>query len=456
MKVVLAHGTWDVLHPGHVAHLEAAKAMGDYLVVGVTADDYVAKGPGRPAVTALDRVRAVRALRCVDEAVIDGHPTPEQMIAAWKPAIFVKGADYATLAEAGLLPEQAWVARYGGEVRFTSGDVMYHSRQWLTGDARALMEQQGVRRADLLDVLAQACGWRIRVVGDLIVDEVVDGEMIGPLTLQVHERRRYLGGAAAVALHAEAAGAQVTLIYPRGDDRIADWAAYTLGQTGVIRRGPTVLRAATHKTRYYGADGLLCQIDDVDSAPFDPATTERLALALQGVPAGAVIFADYRHGVFHADSLPVLRAAIPEGVLRVADSQVASRWGNILDFKGFDLVTPNEREARWATGLQDAAVHTVAERLQQDFPRVLLTRGPEGLRGVDFETQFTIPALATQVVDPVGAGDALLAYATLGLLASQRLVVAAWLGSVAAAIACSRRGNSPVTAAEVRAWLERL
>ncbi len=170
-----------------------------------------------------------------------------------------------------------------------------------------------------------------------------------------------------------------------------------------------------------------------------------------------MIFADYRHGVFHADSIEVLRAAIPPTALAVADSQVASRWGNILDFRGFNLITPNEREARWATGHQDAEVRAVADKLGEVFPSVLVTRGADGLVGVDPNGKWvTVPALATQAVDPVGAGDALLAYATLGLLASQRLVVAAWLGSVAAAIACSRRGNAPVTAAEVRAWLERL
>ncbi len=455
MKVVMCHGTWDILHPGHVAHLEEARAMGDYLIVGITGDAYVQKGSGRPAVCAVDRGRAVAALRCVDEFIIDNHPTPERLIAVVKPAIFVKGADY----QGQSVPEQAWVARYGGEVRFTNGDVMYHSRQWLTGDARALMEQQGVRRADLLDVLAQACGWRIHVVGDVIVDEYVQGEMIGPLTLHAGAPERWVGGAGAVALHAAGAGAQVTLTSPfdwsDGCLFIHDVLANAGVQVPRVRAG----RPVPTKTRYYGENGLVCQIDRVDSSPYGAEYVADYAAALRTTPADAVICADYRHGVFHAESITPLRAAIPPDALAVADSQVASRWGNILDFRGFNLVTPNEREARWAVGWQDATAMDVADRLQYEggFSNVLLTRGAEGLVGCEPDgALFTIPALATQVVDPVGAGDALLAYATLGLLASQRLVTAAWLGSVAAAIACSRRGNAPVTAAEVRAWLERL
>ncbi len=426
MKVVMAHGTFDILHPGHVAHLEAAKALGDYLIVGITANDYVQKGAGRPAVTARDRARAVRALRCVDHVILDHHPTPEWMITTYRPAIFVKGADY----QGQPLPEQAWVARYGGEVRFTNGDTMYHSRQWLNGDARAQMEQQGVRVADLLGVLDTAAAYRIHVVGDVIIDEYVQGEMIGPLTLRVETTERWVGGAGAVTHHAKAAGARTLLSVPE--------------------------RPTPRKTRYSAESGLVCQVDRVQSTPIDAEAIQDLAESLRTHPADAVIFADYRHGVFHADSITPLRAAIPPDALAVADSQVASRWGNIMDFQGFNLITPNEREARWATGLQDADVRVVAEKLQEVFPRVLVTRGAEGLRGVDFETQFTVPALATQAVDPVGAGDALLAYATLGLLATKRLAPAAWLGSVAAAIACARRGNAPVTADEVRQWLERL
>ncbi len=452
MRVVMAHGCYDLLHPGHVAHLEEAKAMGDYLVVGITADDYVAKGPGRPSVTAMDRARAVRALRCVDHVVIDAHATPEDLIAYWKPAIFVKGADY----QGQDLPEQAWVGAYGGEVRFTNGDVMYHSRQWVNGDARAAMTQQGVTPADLLGVLDVAATARIHVVGDVIVDEVADGEMIGPLTLRVDRRERWLGGAAAVALHAAAAGAQVTLTHSYPEGSVGEWAGRALAES-TVRCYPILVRhESPHKTRHYGPDGLLCQIDDVDSRPIPRGEIALFADRLRAIPADAVICADYRHGVFHAESLPVLRAAIPEHALKVADSQVASRWGNITDFHCFDLVTPNEREARWATGDQDSSITVLAERLLREhrFQHVLVTRAELGLLGTaGYGTAFTVPALATQAVDPVGAGDALLAYATLGLLASGRLGVAAWLGSVAAAIACGRRGNSPVTAAEVRAWL---
>ena len=75
---------------------------------------------------------------------------------------------------------------------------------------------------------------------------------------------------------------------------------------------------------------------------------------IKNIEADCVVFSDFRHGIFNKATIPSLCAAIPEGVFKVADSQVASRWGNICEFQGFDLITPNEREARFAMADQDS------------------------------------------------------------------------------------------------------
>ena len=73
-----------------------------------------------------------------------------------------------------------------------------------------------------------------------------------------------------------------------------------------------------------------------------------------------MVFSDFRHGLFNRRTIPTLTDAIPEHMYKVADSQVASRWGNITDFQGFDLITPNEREARFALGDQDFGIRPLA------------------------------------------------------------------------------------------------
>ncbi len=92
MHVVLANGCFDILHRGHVEHLEEARRMGDKLVVSLTMDEFVGKGPGRPIYTWKDRAYVLEALRCVDVVV----PTKSAVDAILKlrPTIFVKGIDY--------------------------------------------------------------------------------------------------------------------------------------------------------------------------------------------------------------------------------------------------------------------------------------------------------------------------------------------------------------------------
>jgi rfaE bifunctional protein nucleotidyltransferase chain/domain len=97
-KVVFTNGCFDLLHPGHVAYLEAARSLGDALVVGVNTDASARrlnKGPGRPVNPAGDRARVLAALACVDQVVLFGEDTPLALITHLQPDILVKGGDYA-------------------------------------------------------------------------------------------------------------------------------------------------------------------------------------------------------------------------------------------------------------------------------------------------------------------------------------------------------------------------
>ena len=100
----------------------------------------------------------------------------------------------------------------------------------------------------------------------------------------------------------------------------------------------------------------MLKVDILDNRSITDAQADQISDHLRKMPVEAVVFSDFRHGIFNRRTIPGLTNAIPRGIFRVADSQVASRWGNILEFKGFDLLTPNEREARFS--LADAQLVT--------------------------------------------------------------------------------------------------
>jgi rfaE bifunctional protein nucleotidyltransferase chain/domain len=117
--VVWTNGCFDVLHVGHLRGLEAARALGDVLVVGVNTDDAVTdlKGPDRPLVPAAERAELVASLRPVDYAIVFSGPTPEAILDEVRPDVHTKGAEYAP-PNGKPMPEREVVERYGGRIEF--------------------------------------------------------------------------------------------------------------------------------------------------------------------------------------------------------------------------------------------------------------------------------------------------------------------------------------------------
>ena len=117
--VVWTNGCFDLLHPGHIRSLQAAKSLGDVLVVGLNSDDSVRqlKGPGRPVLSELERAEVISALDCVDYVLIFPELRPDAALLRLKPDVHCKGAEYAP-PHGKPIPEMAVVAGYGGRIEF--------------------------------------------------------------------------------------------------------------------------------------------------------------------------------------------------------------------------------------------------------------------------------------------------------------------------------------------------
>ena len=123
-RIVFANGCFDVLHVGHIRYLEAAKALGDLLIVGINSDQQARrlKGNGRPMMSQDQRAEIVAAFEAVDFVTIFEEPTVEQLLLALKPDIHAKGTDYTEDS----VPERDVVRSFGGRVAIV-GDPKNHS-----------------------------------------------------------------------------------------------------------------------------------------------------------------------------------------------------------------------------------------------------------------------------------------------------------------------------------------
>lgn len=473
-KVIMCHGTFDVVHPGHVRHLLFAKSKANILVASLTCDDFVTKANLRPYVPEDLRAINLAAFEMVDYVIIDRNPTPIEALKKLQPDYFAKGFEYVK----GNIPpktqeEMDTLDTYGGEMIFTPGDIVYSSSRFIetappnisTEKLMNLLHGENLSFEDLRQTLKKCSGLRVHVIGDTIVDSVTRCTMIGGMTktptmsVRYEDKTDFIGGAGIVAQHFRAAGADVSFSTVLGKDPLAQYVRVGLEESGVkLLEITDETRPTTNKNAFVTGGYRLLKVDTLDNRPISGRILTQLKKQIAETAADIVVFSDFRHGIFNKQTIDELIAAIPKSVFRVADSQVASRWGNILEFKGFDLITPNEREARFALGDQDSVVRPLASQLfaSSECKTLILKLGERGVLTYrtrptgDPRTIISVDSFAHDVKDAVGAGDALLAYAALAMVASQgNEAIASILGNIAAGLECEYDGNQVVTPGSV-------
>ena len=472
-KVIMCHGAFDLVHPGHLRHLMYARGKADVLVASLTCDTHISKASYRPFVPQQLRAMNLAALEVVDYVIIDEQPTPLENLTFLQPDYFAKGYEYMSEGVHPRTQKEIDVLNsYGGEIILTPGDVVLSSSRFIEAmppnlgaeKLHALMESEGVTFDDLRQALDRCYGRRVHVLGDTIVDSYNYCTAIGSstsktptLSVKLEEQVDFVGGAAIVARHLRAAGADVVFSTVLGDDANQQFVLREMEKHG-IRCQPVIdpTRPTVNKAAYIANGYRLLKVDRVDNRPISEKTLNHFKAALSASDVDAYVFSDFRHGIFSKATISELTGALKAGPLRIADSQLASRWGNILDFHGFDLITPNEKEARFALGDQDSVVRPLALELYKraGCKTLILKMGERGMMTYrapshDVRAFFQIDTFAGKIVDPMGAGDALLAYATVLLAATGNNVIASILASMAAAVACEHDGNTPVTPEQV-------
>ena len=304
-------------------------------------------------------------------------------------------------------------------------------------------------------------------MGDLIVDEYITCEPLGmsqedpTIVVTPIDSTRFIGGAGIVAAHAAGLGASVTFVSVSGNDESRDYALDGLAAAGVSTQ--LLLddsRPTTLKQRYRSKGKSLLRVSHLHQGNISFALQSKLLTALEEAMDGAdlLVFSDFNYGCLPQPLVDQLLAmAKSRGVLSAADSQSSSQLGDISRFKGVDLITPTEREARISTRNREDGLVVLAEQLRQQASahNVLLKLGEEGLlihaADVSGDSWLTdrVGALNSAPKDVAGAGDSLLITSAMTLVCGGSIWEAACLGSLAAAVQVGRVGNTPLTSEEL-------
>lgn len=459
-KVVLAHGVFDLLHLGHVRHLEEARRFGDLLVVTLTADRHVNKGPGRPVFSEQLRAQMVAALEHVDHVAVSTEPTAVSVLHTIKPSVYVKGSEYANDADditGGIIDERNAVQAHGGHIAFTD-DITFSSSTLINkylgvydADLQAYLEQ--AREADLLSRLLAAIesvrDFKVLLVGDTIVDEYryvqpmsksPKENMIATLFL---DKETFAGGVIAAANHVAAFCRQVDVLTCLGEthsfiDLIQDNLKPNVQVDTVMRPG----KPTTRKTRFVenGYMRKLFEVYDMDDAPLNEDETDQLTrlIAERAGDYDLVIATDFGHGMITPQVIAALTQHAKFLAVNTQTNSANVGYNLITRYPRADYICIDAPEARLALSDKFTDIAIIAsEKLprRMDCQRLIVTQGKLGCVAFDSARgAHRVPAFTNMVVDTVGAGDAFLAVSSPLVAAGVDMELAAFIGNAAGAI----------------------
>ncbi len=473
--VVYAHGVFDLLHVGHVRHLQAARKHGSYLVVTVTADKFVNKGPGRPVFTEHLRAEMLAALAFVDAVGINHAMTAENILRAIKPDVYAKGIEYSD-ADADvtgkITAERAAVEEHGGKIAFTDEETYSSStllnRHFAPHDPPLATYLEKLRTdgqaRTLIKDIEELKKLKVLVIGDTIIDEYQYVKALGRpsketiIATQVVDRQVFAGGAVAAANHVAGFCDEVELITSLGDqesyeDLVRKSLRGNVKLTHILRTGAPTTRKCRFVDRTHGLKKLfeLYIMDDsplprAAQAELDAAILERLARY------DVVVVTDFGHGFLHGATVELLCQKAPFLAVNTQTNSGNHGYNLINKYRRADYICLDVPEARLAVRDQHAEAQDIILRLPSliDCKKIIVTQGKHGALAYDraaYEADpaaglTQAPALTNKIVDTIGAGDAFFAVTAPMVRAGMPLSTVGFLGNVAGAMKVGIVGHS--------------
>lgn len=477
-SIVHCHGCFDLLHIGHIRYLQKASRLGDVLVVTVTPDCYVNKGPHRPAFPQAFRAEALAALDCVDYVAINEWPTAVETIELLKPNVYAKGADFRENRTPEIVREELAAAAVGADAVFieditssSSGLINRHLSPFpedVSQYLAAMSDRFGVE--EILRWVEEAGAVKALVVGETMIDEYAYCQTLqrsahAPvLAMQYLANERFVGGAAAVADHLAAFCGEVGLVSLLGAEQSEEtWVRGKLRENvrpvfAAKTGSPTIVRRQ-YRESYFALP--VFELYVVNDAPLTDGDNQQVCALLQeALPQyDMVVVADYGHAMLTAEAIGVLCQGAGHLTVNAQVDAANVGYHTVSRYPRADYLCLAEQELRLEchSRSEDVAplLGRVADRLATS--QAVVMRGSHGCMGHSREGGVQeAPALATRVVDRSGATDAFVAITALCAFRNAPLEVLCFLGNVAGAEAVATTGREPLSKLPLRRYVASL
>ena len=472
-KVVLCHGTFDLLHAGHIRYLKSARNEGDVLFVTVTTDEFVNKGPERPVFSQDLRAENLGYLSFVDFISLNNEPAAVNLISEIKPHIYVKGPDYRNMKDdltGNIFDEKKAVEAHGGKLVFTD-DITFSSTSLLNEHfgvfppkTKSYLQsfKKKYNYTEITNKLKDLKDLTVLIVGDAIIDEYHYAEPLGQsskganLAVKFCREEQFAGGSLAIANHIAGFVKDVTIVAGLGKEESyedfilsklknnihPEFFYYPDAPTIVKRRYVDEDLVKLFEVYFYNDEPSIAELDPIVCSWLEKNTAK----------FDVVIVPDYGNGFI---STNMIQKLCNHARFLAINTQVNSGnrgYHSINRYPRADFVSLNGPELRVAAHSRHDSYEMLAKATMNQLGAkyFAVTLGSDGGLLLDKKQDKThkIPILSTKVLDRIGAGDAFLSLAGLCLGGGVASEVALFVGNAAAAldvqVVCNRESISPI------------
>ncbi len=469
--VVHAHGVFDLVHPGHVRHLSAARQEGDVLVVTITPDRFVNKGPDRPVFNEKLRAEFLSSLELVDYVAINTAPTAIELLQLIQPSIYIKGSDYREAEKditGGIARERDAVESVGGKLVFTD-EVTFSSSHLLNSHFSLLTEsaEQHLREFrenhhhnEIFSYFDKISNLKILVIGDVILDEYVFCQVLGrsskasSLNTQFLNKELHAGGILAITNHLSDFCSEQSLITALSHENSYEEFVRSHLKDGVtphfaIRpNGPTTL-----KRRFVDPfmNQKMFELSFVDNQPLPEQESQELVAHVESIieDYDLVLVADFGHGLIDQRLIDCISSKSKFLALNVQTNSANTGYNLITKYPHADYICIDQDEIRLAYRDKYGPIEPLIEQVAEDLSAkiVTVTLGTEGslIYNASSQSWTRTPVFSHEVVDTTGAGDAFLSLTSpLAALGAPTDIIGV-VGNSAGALAVKVLGNKEAT-----------
>ena len=466
-KIVHCHGVFDLLHIGHIKHLKKAKELGDKLVVTITSDKFVNKGPGKPAFNQILRAEALSAISFVDYVSINETSTAINPITILKPNIYCKGKDYKNPKQditGEIKNEIKILKKIGGKIFFTeeltfsSSRLINRSTDFYSESQKKIIDKirKKINFNKLKELINNFSNLKILTIGETILDKYNFCEAIGKsgkepiLVLKESNEEVYFGGVLSIARNLSNFSKNITILSMLGENKeyyldIKKYLPSNVKSNFIFKKNSPTIIKKRYVDQVSGSKlfGIYNFNDEILSKKDEENFNRKLSNLIN--KNDLVIVSDYGHGLISEKSAKIICKKSKFLALNAQVNAANIGYHTIRNYNNFDTLIINEKEIRHEMRDKINSVKTLMKNLskEKNIKNLIVTRGGKGsiLLNKQKNKFFYADAYATNIVDKIGAGDTMLSLIGPCLKSKIDFDTSLLISSLAAAQSVENYGN---------------